>query len=103
MVAQYFGEIPQQSYLYKSKWTTSFNFFCQICGGGGEEESFNFMQQGQRVEEDPPTKLIGQFMHKQKASGEISIEFEVMDKLERPTSSDNIASHTTQTLPTVSE
>ncbi|TXG66663.1 hypothetical protein EZV62_007938 [Acer yangbiense] len=81
----------------------SFNFFCQSCGGGGEEESFNFMQQGQRVEEDPATKLIGQFMHKQKASGEISIEFEVMDELEQPTSSDNIASHTTQTLPTVSE
>ncbi|KAI9186468.1 hypothetical protein LWI28_017535 [Acer negundo] len=74
------------------------------CGsGGGEEESFDFMQQGQRVEEDPPTKLIGQFMHKQKASGEISIDFEVMDELEQPTSSDNIASHNTQTLPTVSE
>ena len=73
------------------------------CGGGGEEESFDFMQEGQRVEEDPPTKLIGQFMHKQKDSGEISIEFEVKDELEQPTSSDNIASHTTQTLPTVSE
>ncbi|KAK3198561.1 hypothetical protein Dsin_021976 [Dipteronia sinensis] len=73
------------------------------CGGDGEEESFNFMQRGQRVEEDPPTKLMGQFMHKQKASGEISIEFEVMDELEQPTSSDNIASHTTETLPTVSE
>ncbi|KAK1582869.1 hypothetical protein Q3G72_019074 [Acer saccharum] len=73
------------------------------CGGDDEEESFHFKQRGQKVEEDPPTKLIGQFMHKQKDSGEISIEFEVMDELEQPTSSDNIASHTTQTLPTVSE
>ncbi|KAI9187540.1 hypothetical protein LWI28_029224 [Acer negundo] len=73
------------------------------CGGDNEEESFHFMQRDRRVEEDPSTKLIGQFMHEQKDSGEIAIEFEVMDELEQPTSSDNIASHITQTLPTVSE
>ena len=31
---------------------------------------FDFVQRGQ-VMEDPPSKLIGQFLHKQKASGEI--------------------------------
>ncbi|KAH7543972.1 hypothetical protein ACOSQ2_031415 [Xanthoceras sorbifolium] len=70
-------------------------------GGGGEGDSFDFMQHGQGVE-DPPTKLIGQFMHKQKASGEISLDVEVMDELEQP-GSDNIVSHGKRTLPTVSE
>ncbi|KAK0599614.1 hypothetical protein LWI29_006967 [Acer saccharum] len=88
---------------YKEKNTNKLENVKSCGGGGGEEESFDFMQQGQRVEEDPPTKLIGQFMHKQKASGEISIDFEVMDELEQQTSSDDVASHNTETLPTVSK
>jgi hypothetical protein len=41
----------------------------------------DFMPRGQRVE-DPPSKLIGQFLHKQRASGEISLDMDLeMDEL----------------------
>lgn len=73
-------------------------------GGSGETESFDFRPNNKKQPaEDPPTKLIGQFMHKQKASGEISIDFEVMDEIEQNDSS--ILSYTSSphVLPTVSE
>lgn len=48
-----------------------------ISGGGGEV--FNFRPQGN---EDPPSKLIGQFLNKQKASGEMALDMDLeMDEL----------------------
>ncbi|CAH2067829.1 unnamed protein product [Thlaspi arvense] len=44
----------------------------------GDDELFEF-----RRGEDPPTKLIGQFLHKQQASGEISLDMDLgMDELQ---------------------
>ncbi|PON40309.1 hypothetical protein TorRG33x02_340730 [Trema orientale] len=57
--------------------------------GGGSEEGFNFVQgrsnnnsnkqqsQGVGMVEDPPSKLIGQFLHKQKASGDYSLDMDL--------------------------
>ncbi|PPD73857.1 hypothetical protein GOBAR_DD29219 [Gossypium barbadense] len=51
-----------------------------VSGGGG----FDFMQSKQGAMEDPPSKLIGQFLHKQKASGEISLDMDLeMDELQQ--------------------
>jgi hypothetical protein len=42
---------------------------------------FDFVPRGKGVE-DPPSKLIGQFLHKQRASGEISLDMDLeMDEL----------------------
>ena len=48
-------------------------------GGGGSREGFNFVQgnnsnNNKRGTEDPPSKLIGQFLHKQKASGDYALD-----------------------------
>ncbi|KAL4325571.1 hypothetical protein GQ457_11G013920 [Hibiscus cannabinus] len=54
-------------------------------GGVGDKESeeFEFLHHKQPVMEDPPSKLIGQFLHKQKASGEISLDMDLeMDELQ---------------------
>ncbi|KAE8680078.1 Mechanosensitive ion channel protein 6 [Hibiscus syriacus] len=49
-----------------------------------ESEGFGFMQSKQTAMEDPPSKLIGQFLHKQKASGEISLDMDLeMDELQQ--------------------
>ncbi|RID56398.1 hypothetical protein BRARA_G03598 [Brassica rapa] len=46
---------------------------------GKDNEPFEFRRGG----EDPPTKLIGQFLHKQQASGEISLDMDLsMDELQ---------------------
>lgn len=50
--------------------------------GGGRSEDFEFRQDRKGVE-DPPSKLIGQFLHKQKASGEMSLDMD-MEMLELP-------------------
>lgn len=78
-------------------------------GGGSEEEGFDFMQRGQPVE-DPPSKLIGQFLHKQKASGEICLDMDLeMDELQQGGNNvvnSNIVNTNnviTQTLPPVYE
>ncbi|MBA0822818.1 hypothetical protein Goarm_019598 [Gossypium armourianum] len=47
-------------------------------------EGFDFMQSKQGAMEDPPSKLIGQFLQKQKASGEISLDMDLeMDELQQ--------------------
>ncbi|GMJ10065.1 mechanosensitive channel of small conductance-like 6 [Hibiscus trionum] len=49
-----------------------------------ESEGFGFMQSKQAAMEDPPSKLISQFLHKQKASGEISLDMDLeMDELQQ--------------------
>ncbi|XP_038900754.1 mechanosensitive ion channel protein 6-like [Benincasa hispida] len=48
----------------------------------GRSEDFEFRQDRKDVE-DPPSKLIGQFLHKQKASGEMSLDMD-MEMLELP-------------------
>lgn len=50
--------------------------------GDGRSEDFEFRQHRQGVE-DPPSKLIGQFLHKQRASGEMSLDMD-MEMLELP-------------------
>ncbi|TYH92427.1 hypothetical protein ES332_A13G181700v1 [Gossypium tomentosum] len=63
-----------------------------------ESEDFEFMQSKQVPMEDPPSKLIGQFLHKQKASGEISLDMDLeMDELQQKQTHDGIL------LPTVAE
>ncbi|KAK8318494.1 hypothetical protein V6Z11_A13G176000 [Gossypium hirsutum] len=63
-----------------------------------ESEDFEFTQSKQVPMEDPPSKLIGQFLHKQKASGEISLDMDLeMDELEQKQIHDGIL------LPTVAE
>ncbi|XVF79092.1 hypothetical protein PTKIN_Ptkin14bG0191600 [Pterospermum kingtungense] len=64
-----------------------------------ESEGFDFMQSKQApTEEDPPSKLIGQFLHKQKASGEISLDMDLeMDELQKE------PPHHGHLLPTVAE
>ncbi|XP_062086890.1 mechanosensitive ion channel protein 6-like [Humulus lupulus] len=50
-------------------------------GGDGKRKSFNFVpgskQQQQQGMEDPPSKLIGQFLHKQRASGDIALDMDL--------------------------
>ncbi|KAL5561260.1 hypothetical protein UlMin_031007 [Ulmus minor] len=53
-------------------------------GGSGSvgRDSFYFVQ-GKPVTEDPPSKLIGQFLHKQRASGDMSLDMDLdMDELQ---------------------
>ncbi|GLT44291.1 hypothetical protein SLA2020_181970 [Shorea laevis] len=51
-------------------------------GGSNDVEDFGFMQSKQGMD-DPPSKLIGRFLHKQKASGEISLDMDLeMDELQ---------------------
>ncbi|XP_031266046.1 mechanosensitive ion channel protein 6 [Pistacia vera] len=80
-------------------------------GKSGEEEGdFDFMQRGAGIE-DPPSKLIGQFLHKQKASGEISLDMDLdMDELQQQEAASenngniNVYNYNEkQTLPTVAE
>ncbi|KAK8676962.1 hypothetical protein V6N13_142520 [Hibiscus sabdariffa] len=62
-----------------------------------ETEGFDFMQSNQAAMEDPPSKLIGQFLHKQKASGEFSLDMDLeMDELKE-------SPHLGGALPTVAE
>ncbi|XP_007021979.2 PREDICTED: mechanosensitive ion channel protein 6 isoform X1 [Theobroma cacao] len=63
-----------------------------------ESEGFDFMRSKQAAIEDPPSKLIGQFLHKQKASGEISLDMDLeMDELQQE------PPHHGTLLPTVAE
>ncbi|KAH7518347.1 mechanosensitive ion channel protein 6 [Ziziphus jujuba] len=53
----------------------------------GNKDDFRFVQRGQSSSasaspDDPPSKLIGQFLHKQKASGDMSLDMDLeMDEL----------------------
>lgn len=50
-------------------------------GGAADGEGFSFQNRAQTME-DPPSKLIGQFLHKQRASGEMSLDMDLeMDEL----------------------
>ncbi|XWS10840.1 hypothetical protein CRYUN_Cryun38cG0032500 [Craigia yunnanensis] len=63
-----------------------------------ESEGFDFMQSKQATIEDPPSKLIGQFLYKQKAAGEISLDMDLeMDELQQE------LPHHGNLLPTVAE
>lgn len=53
---------------------------------GNGKDDFRFVQRGgqqqQTTSEDPPSKLIGQFLHKQRASGDMSLDMDLeMDEL----------------------
>ncbi|GMI85369.1 mechanosensitive channel of small conductance-like 6 [Hibiscus trionum] len=66
--------------------------------GNKEGEEFEFMHSKQAAMEDPPSKLIGQFLHKQKASGDISLDMDLeMDELQQEQPRDGIS------LPPVAE
>ncbi|GLT62275.1 hypothetical protein SLA2020_349240 [Shorea laevis] len=45
-------------------------------GGNNGGEDFDFIP-GKQVIDDPPSKLIGQFLHKQKASGDFSLDMDL--------------------------
>ncbi|KAK8545622.1 hypothetical protein V6N12_026452 [Hibiscus sabdariffa] len=60
--------------------------------GNKESEEFEFMHSKQAAMEDPPSKLIGQFLHKQKASGKISLDMDLeMDELQQEQPRDGIS------------
>lgn len=47
------------------------------------DESFDFRNKGQTQPDDPPSQLIGKFLHKQRASGEMSLDMDLeMDELQ---------------------
>uniref|UniRef100_A0A1D1Y1A8 Mechanosensitive ion channel protein n=1 Tax=Anthurium amnicola TaxID=1678845 RepID=A0A1D1Y1A8_9ARAE len=64
------------------------------CGGSGGGAGFSFSQQAQlqsqqpmvEISEDPPSKLISTFLHKQKASGgDVSLDMDMeMEELRKP-------------------
>ncbi|KAI3967619.1 hypothetical protein MKW92_003494 [Papaver armeniacum] len=67
---------------------SSYDFKNDNSGRGGNTEEFNFIQeqqqqkQSQRLRDDPPLKLIDQFLDLQKACGEISLDMDLdMDEL----------------------
>ncbi|OVA15986.1 Mechanosensitive ion channel MscS [Macleaya cordata] len=64
---------------------SSYDFLNDRRGNAGKSDAideFNFQQQTQKVSDDPPSKLIGQFLHKQKASGDFSLDMDLeMDEL----------------------
>ncbi|XVE53049.1 hypothetical protein DITRI_Ditri02bG0173400 [Diplodiscus trichospermus] len=63
-----------------------------------ESAGFDFMQSKHEAMEDPPSKLIGQFLNKQNASGEISLDMDLeMDELQQQ------PPHHGNLLPTVAE
>ncbi|TYH21634.1 hypothetical protein ES288_A04G060800v1 [Gossypium darwinii] len=63
-----------------------------------ESEGFDFMPSKQAATEDPPSKLIGQFLHKQKASGEFSLDMDLeMEEIQQE------PPHHGGILPTVAE
>ncbi|XWS27394.1 hypothetical protein CRYUN_Cryun26dG0111400 [Craigia yunnanensis] len=69
-----------------------------VSNSNRESEGFDFMQSKQAAMEDPPSKLIGQFLHKQKASAEISLDMDLdMDELQQE------PPHHCNLLPTVAE
>ncbi|XP_030514716.1 mechanosensitive ion channel protein 6-like [Rhodamnia argentea] len=43
----------------------------------GDGEEFDFQRSGEKGSEDPPSKLIGQFLHKQRASGDFSLDIDL--------------------------
>lgn len=62
---------------------SSYDFWSNRNGSGGDnarEESFDFRR---KSAEDPPSQLIGRFLHKQKASGDFSLDMDLeMDELQ---------------------
>lgn len=57
----------------------------------GVDGGFDFVPRGDGAE-DPPSKLIGQFLHKQKASGETSLDMDLeMDELRQDARSPKLA------------
>ncbi|KAK9129353.1 hypothetical protein Sjap_009840 [Stephania japonica] len=48
-------------------------------GGAGKttDAEFEFDRHGDADDDDPPSKLIGQFLHKQRASGEVSLDMDL--------------------------
>ncbi|CAI8601748.1 unnamed protein product [Vicia faba] len=64
-------------------WRESSYDFWNDTGDNGEE-SFDFRNKGQQQQpEDPPSQLIGKFLHKQKVSGEMSLDMDLeMEELQ---------------------
>ncbi|KAE9611562.1 hypothetical protein Lal_00011926 [Lupinus albus] len=56
------------------------------------QESFHFRHKAQlSPEEDPPSRLIGKFLHKQKASGDFSLDMDLeMDELQHDSGDGNL-------------
>ncbi|XP_022735053.1 mechanosensitive ion channel protein 6-like [Durio zibethinus] len=77
-------EFWKDSVKIKSNWKIE-NVTCSSGSSSNREsEGFDFMQSKQDEIEDPPLKLIGQFLHKQKASSEISLDMDLeMDELKQ--------------------
>ena len=68
------GEPVQGSKIWRE---SSYDFWNDT-GDNVRDESFDF-----RHKEDPPSQLIGQFLHKQKASGEMSLDMDLeMEELQ---------------------
>ncbi|KAM2276637.1 hypothetical protein ACFXTI_035041 [Malus domestica] len=66
---------------------SSIDFWHGDGNGAGNAENFDFVQRGKTEEgtgEDPPSKLIGQFLHKQRASGDMTLDMDLeMEELQQ--------------------
>lgn len=63
-------------------WRESSYDFWNDTGDNAREESFDFRNKGHQPE-DPPSQLIGKFLHKQRASGEMSLDMDLeMEELQ---------------------
>ncbi|KAM1863306.1 hypothetical protein ACFX14_003670 [Malus domestica] len=59
---------------------SSIDFWNGDSNDDGNAESFDFVQRGKTATvpgEDPPSKLIGQFLHKQRASGDMTLDMDL--------------------------
>ncbi|XP_061337450.1 mechanosensitive ion channel protein 6-like isoform X1 [Gastrolobium bilobum] len=74
------GEPAQGSKIWRE---SSYDFWQKdgTAGDNARDESFDFRQKGQT--EDPPSKLIRKFLHKQQASGDMSLDMDLeMEELQ---------------------
>ncbi|CAL5210178.1 unnamed protein product [Lathyrus oleraceus] len=75
------GEPVQDQKIWRE---SSYDFWNDT--GDNGEESFDFRNKGHQLQqkpEDPPSQLIGRFLHKQKVSGEMSLDMDLeMEELQ---------------------
>ncbi|CAJ2630921.1 unnamed protein product [Trifolium pratense] len=71
------GEPSRENKIWRE---SSYDFWNDTGDNVNGEDSFDFRN---KTQEDPPSQLIGKFLHKQKASGEMSLDMDLeMDELQ---------------------
>ncbi|KAG4907395.1 hypothetical protein JHK86_055879 [Glycine max] len=73
------SEAPQGNRIWRESSYEFWNNDGATTTAGGSDQSFDFRQS-----EDPPSQLIGHFLHKQRASGEMQLDMDLeMEELQR--------------------